>query len=157
MTPTEQGRFCSICSKSVTDFTQMNDEEIIIYLRKNGEHGICGRFRKEQLNEKVAINIPRAVLYSQRKFINIFLLALLVTMGSMLFSCTSRDYVTTGELVVESADTLPPMPNTTVGTVSFPQRPVPFDSVCPPPPVVPVKTAPKAKPEDLRISPQTPE
>lgn len=147
MTPVEQGRFCSVCSKSVTDFTQMNNEGIIIYLRKNIQNGICGRFRNEQLEEKVAINIPRAVLYSQRKFINMFMLALLVTMGSMLFSCS--DSVTTGEIAEDFTDTISPLPksNTTVGIVSFPQDTVPLDSVSPPPPPIPVKAAPKAIPE----------
>ncbi|MDV6169322.1 hypothetical protein R1T16_12875 [Flavobacterium sp. DG1-102-2] len=86
MTPDEQGRFCSLCSKSVTDFTQMSNDEITIYLKMNNGSSVCGRFRSSQL-QKESISIPKKVLYSQTKFVNVFLLALLVTMGSMLFSC----------------------------------------------------------------------
>ncbi|MHA3787525.1 hypothetical protein ACX0HA_04880 [Flavobacterium hauense] len=149
MTPDEQGRFCSACSKSVTDFTRMSNEEIVIYLRKNSNNGVCGRFRNDQLEEPVAINIPRKVLYSQTKFRNIFLLALLVTMGSTLVSCMGKPITTTGEVAV-STDTIaippPPTPDrsTTVGMVAYPDDSVHHDSV-PPPPPLPAKEAPKAK------------
>lgn len=53
MTPDEQGRFCSLCSKSVTDFTQMSNDEIIIYLKVNKEEKVCGRFRTDQLKKKL--------------------------------------------------------------------------------------------------------
>lgn len=51
MTAVEQGRFCTACQKTVTDFTQMTDEEIILFLQgnKNG----CGRFLPGQLNRSL--------------------------------------------------------------------------------------------------------
>ena len=143
MTPTEQGRFCSQCSKNVTDFTQMSDKEITIYFRQNSSSNICGRFRKDQLIEQTAIHIPRKVLYSQTKFINVFLLALLVTMGSMLFSC-KQDTAdkSTWDKPVDSVSTDSKMPHATVGMVSYPSDSVvppspvqKVDSVMPPPPV----------------------
>lgn len=40
----EKGRFCSLCSKCVIDFTEKKSEEIeFIFKEKKGE-GICGRF-----------------------------------------------------------------------------------------------------------------
>lgn len=162
MTPDEQGRFCSVCSKTVTDFTQMSNEEIVIYLRKNSGNRVCGRFRNDQLEEKVPINIPHKVLYSQTKFINMFLLALLVTMGSMLFSC--QDNTTKGEVDEVTADpvalhkkwTTPAKTpdidttntgrHTTVGIVSYPEDSGHYDSI-PPPPPVDIKEAPKADKE----------
>ena len=48
MTVTEQGKFCSNCSKAVLDFTNSTDLEIITVLQQSSK--ICGRFRNEQLN-----------------------------------------------------------------------------------------------------------
>jgi len=111
MTPDEQGRFCSLCSKSVTDFTQMSDDEITIYLKMNNGSSVCGRFRSSQL-QKGSISIPKKVLYSQTKFVNVFLLALLITMGSMLFSCKEENHLI-GEIAEPPQDTiaLPPPPS----------------------------------------------
>jgi len=128
MTPDEQGRFCSQCSKSVTDFTQMSDDEVIIYLRLNSDNKVCGRFRKDQM-EKAPIHIPRKVLYSQKKFINIFLLALLITMGSMLFSCGNNNPDLIGEPANVDTDTVSLPPPTspkdeethTLGMVAYPE------------------------------------
>jgi hypothetical protein len=51
MSPQEKGRFCSVCSKCIIDFTQKQPEEIqqIIDEKKNEE--ICGRFYDYQLNK----------------------------------------------------------------------------------------------------------
>lgn len=137
MTQKEKGRFCSVCSKTVTDFTQMSTAEITIYLRQNRGSGVCGRFRNDQLEEKTSINIPGAVLYSQTKFINVFLLALLISMGSMLFSCKDNRPDLIGELAIEPVDTVavPPPPSTKtkekplqlMGMIKYPE-----DSIAPP-------------------------
>ena len=136
MTPSEKGRFCSVCSKNVTDFTQMSNEEIVVYLRKNSGNGVCGRFRNDQLEEKVSINIPNRVLFSQTKFRNIFLLALLVTMGSTLFSCMGAVHTTTttGDVAILPADTLPQTENKIndgrlTGDVANPEDSIYFDSI----------------------------
>lgn len=47
MTPVEQGRHCTQCSKTVTDFTAMTNTEIINYFALNGH--VCGRFGETQL------------------------------------------------------------------------------------------------------------
>lgn len=48
----EQGRFCGQCAKTVLDFTQLSDEEIIkVMEQSNGK--ICGRFQKQQLNREI--------------------------------------------------------------------------------------------------------
>lgn len=52
MTPDEKGRFCDICSKSVHDFTNKKDQEIIKVI-ENSSEGVCGRFRKSQLNREI--------------------------------------------------------------------------------------------------------
>lgn len=48
MTPEEQGRFCSVCAKTVIDFTKASDKEIIEHLKKDAT--TCGRFISSQLN-----------------------------------------------------------------------------------------------------------
>jgi hypothetical protein len=89
MTPDAQGRFCSMCAKSVIDFTGMSDQQISqVVLAGNGK--VCGRFKNEQL-ERFVIQVPQQVLFSQTHFHKAFLLALLVAMGTTLFSCTDHN------------------------------------------------------------------
>lgn len=48
MTPTQQGKFCSACSKQVIDFSLMSDHQILNVLsHQSGK--LCGRFDAEQL------------------------------------------------------------------------------------------------------------
>ena len=53
MTPEEQGRFCSVCSKTVIDFTKASDKEIIEHLNK--DNNACGRFVSSQLNRDLIV------------------------------------------------------------------------------------------------------
>jgi hypothetical protein len=55
MTPDEKGRFCSVCSKIVHDFTNASDEELIGRLT-SGDN-ICGRFRDDQLGRNLNFSI----------------------------------------------------------------------------------------------------
>lgn len=102
MTPNEQGRFCGQCAKTVTDFTGMSASEIQGYLLQNSSTKVCGRFKSTQL-DTITITIPERVLYSQTKFRNVFLLALLVTMGTTLFSCKDKNQ-TIGEIQIVKSD-----------------------------------------------------
>ena len=54
MTPSEQGRFCDLCSKDVIDFTELSPLEIAETL-KNTKGRICARIRENQLNMPLAI------------------------------------------------------------------------------------------------------
>jgi hypothetical protein len=49
MTPDEKGRFCSVCSKTVRDFTAAADKEIAETFSGTAEL-VCGRFNTSQLN-----------------------------------------------------------------------------------------------------------
>ena len=53
MQPTEKGRHCQSCCKTVVDFTEMSDAEIIRYLSQAGPH-VCGRVMPDQLNRTLA-------------------------------------------------------------------------------------------------------
>lgn len=57
MTPAEQGRFCGSCQKVVHDFTAMTDEELFRFLELP-QHGICGRYRHDQLNRAIVSPTP---------------------------------------------------------------------------------------------------
>ncbi len=103
MTPNEQGRFCGQCAKTVTDFTGMAALEIQSYLLENSGTNVCGRLKSSQL-DTVTIAIPERALYTQTKFRNIFLLALLVTMGTTLFSCNNGQ--TIGDVTIVETDTV---------------------------------------------------
>jgi hypothetical protein len=49
MTPNNEGHFCSHCSKTVIDFTQLTDEQVAAVF-KNANGKICGRFTVSQLD-----------------------------------------------------------------------------------------------------------
>jgi hypothetical protein len=42
-------RHCEACERTLTDFAQMNDDELLIFF-KHAQGKICGRFRQDQLN-----------------------------------------------------------------------------------------------------------
>ena len=50
------GRFCDNCEKTVVDFSQMTDNELVRFFEKNDQQ-LCGRFRSDQLNKE--IELPR--------------------------------------------------------------------------------------------------
>jgi TonB-dependent SusC/RagA subfamily outer membrane receptor len=52
MTPKEKGRFCSVCSKTVMDFTVASDAEIVEVFSTSKEN-ICGNFYESQLNRNL--------------------------------------------------------------------------------------------------------
>lgn len=90
MTPNEQGRHCVVCAKTVTDFTQMSDEEIKQFFlnRKEGE-STCGRFTNKQLNQ-ITIELPANIYYIPMPLWKKFLAASLIIFGTTLFSCNTN-------------------------------------------------------------------
>ena len=50
MNPQEKGRFCSVCSKCVIDFTEKNTLEIQQIITEKSVESVCGRFYNHQLN-----------------------------------------------------------------------------------------------------------
>lgn len=51
MKPEAKGRFCSSCSKTVVDFSNMSDFSIVNYLENNKHLSVCGRFEEKQLDK----------------------------------------------------------------------------------------------------------
>jgi len=50
------GKFCDNCEKTVVDFSQMTDNELVRFFEKNDQQ-LCGRFRSDQLDKE--IELPR--------------------------------------------------------------------------------------------------
>lgn len=61
MTPEEKGRFCSVCSKTVRNFTVATDDEIIDVFSNSTEE-ICGNFYESQLNRNLQYSSINSVL-----------------------------------------------------------------------------------------------
>ncbi|AKQ46941.1 hypothetical protein TH63_16950 [Rufibacter radiotolerans] len=54
MTPQFQGRFCQNCQKTVVDFTQMSDAEVVEWLGKETGN-TCGRFSHTQIEKPLIL------------------------------------------------------------------------------------------------------
>ncbi|WP_460220118.1 energy transducer TonB [Psychroserpens sp. MEBiC05023] len=87
MTPRDKGRFCQSCSKTVIDFTKMNTVEIQTFIHHNKHQRICGHIKQSQLYT-INLQISEVVFEQRLSFHKIFLLALLLAMGTTLFSCS---------------------------------------------------------------------
>lgn len=79
MTPEQDGRHCAQCCKTVVDFTNWLQEDILDYMQQ-GKGNVCGRFRPEQLNVPISetafiTSIIRAQLPYLKKIAAIFLFA----------------------------------------------------------------------------------
>lgn len=57
MTPQEKGRFCAVCSKTVRDFTNDSDDEILDFFSDHSSQNICGNFYESQLNRNMQYSI----------------------------------------------------------------------------------------------------
>lgn len=57
MTKTDVGKFCAHCSKTVVDFTQLTDNEILQIIEQNSGK-LCGRLSQEQLNRAIQLYQP---------------------------------------------------------------------------------------------------
>ena len=54
MTPSEQGKFCGSCQKTVIDFTTMSDRQIAEFFKKTPS-SVCGRVYNDQLNRDIQV------------------------------------------------------------------------------------------------------
>lgn len=86
MRPTQQGAFCSSCSKEVVDFTKMNDEEVKSYFLQTSTGSTCGRFRTEQIH-RIRISLPDNIFIQKIAGWKKFMAVVMLAFGSMLFGC----------------------------------------------------------------------
>jgi len=87
MSPNEKGRFCQSCSKTVIDFTAMKTNDIQVFIHKNKGQRICGHIKQSQL-DKINLQISDTVFDQTLSFHKLFLLALLLAMGTSILSCS---------------------------------------------------------------------
>ena len=80
MTPDQRGRFCMSCQKTVVDFANMSDQEVIQYFN-NLKGNTCGRFQDEQLNRDLR-SPGQSRLKWYKYFLQVMIPALLVTSKS---------------------------------------------------------------------------
>ena len=104
MTPEERGRFCSVCSKTVHDFSEKTNDEIREFITAHRNENLCGRFRKDQIEQPLRIELPLPVYRSQLSFLNTFIVALLFCFGTALFSCNiPPNPLTVGEVNIQDS------------------------------------------------------
>ena len=109
MTPDDKGRHCSLCSKTVVDFTQWHPQEIIFYLQQNAANRVCGRFAPAQLEEPIPTpedfvhQLSRFSLPFLKKAAAIFLFAFSV----MLVSCNEKSLGAPVNIEVAKIDSPP--------------------------------------------------
>lgn len=84
MTPNAGGRYCSSCSKTVTDFSAMTDESIQHYFTQHRFEPGCGRFKKEQLH-RIVIDLPHNLFELSMPFWKKFLAAMLLIFSASVF------------------------------------------------------------------------
>lgn len=85
MSTVTTGRFCQSCQKTVTDFSQFTDSELMDFFKKRNYQSLCGRIQQHRVN-KVYVEIPSSVFKSHIPFWKKFLAICLVAFGSMLFT-----------------------------------------------------------------------
>ncbi|MGI4869998.1 MAG: carboxypeptidase-like regulatory domain-containing protein [Janthinobacterium lividum] len=66
MTPTGAGRHCAACQKTVVDFSQQTDAELLAYFGQAGRGETCGRFGADQLDRPLR---PAAALPPARRWL----------------------------------------------------------------------------------------
>lgn len=82
MTPDAKGAFCASCQKSVYDFSNKTDQEIISVFEKEEKGKVCGRFAPSQLSRPV-VSFGNPTTTNR---LAIFAYALLLVFGAALFN-----------------------------------------------------------------------
>jgi len=126
MNPEEKGRFCSVCSKCVIDFTEKNPQEIQQIIETKSDDNICGRFYNHQLNindfksvklkEKFFRFIP---LSFQNSRLSLGLLSLILFLTGCSKPEKENCVATTGLVVIEE-DSLPKNDDYIIGKIAVP-------------------------------------
>lgn len=94
MTPDEKGRFCDKCQKSVHDFTNKKDDEIVSII-ENSEEKVCGRFRKSQLNREI---VSHQTIYQNKMGV----LGTLIIVGGFTINSLIIEGTTVGKVNIKN-------------------------------------------------------
>ena len=88
MSPREQGAFCTVCAKTVVDFTKLSNEEIKNFFLRHQGQKTCGRFTNDQL---AAPRTLHELLSRPIPFWKKFLAIVCIIFGSFLSSCQNTN------------------------------------------------------------------
>lgn len=112
MIPNEKGNFCKVCNKTVIDFTNMSEQELIAYFENKKPGAICGRLRADQLTKEEVIptNWVNSLHVFVDKKINFqpFKRVAFLFLGIAVFfvSCIKKREDIKGKMMVPKKDTL---------------------------------------------------
>jgi hypothetical protein len=139
MLPAEQGRFCQSCEKTVVDFSQMSDKQVLEYFKSKQQTSqrVCGRFRVEQVSSPTHHSYTSWPLSLQR-----FAMALVAVVLLGGASACHPMNQTVGDVVILQEDSAqdPISEDTLRGEVALPEE-------------LPVEPADKQPVEPVRIEP----
>lgn len=123
MIPNKDGRFCNSCSKTVIDFTKMENLEIKKYLIENSvKEDVCGHFKFDQVKTKESIkyhnlrNRISRIKIKPIKILALFSVSLLFTLTSCMGKAVidgepaviDNDTISDSEIMNKEKDTLKP-------------------------------------------------
>jgi hypothetical protein len=100
MLPDEKGKFCMSCNKSVFDFSNKSDTEIKDILLAYKDQKVCGHFKKTQINRPLNFTLDLNDLPKNMSVTKMFTIALFISFGTLLFSCTDNLGKTVGEISI---------------------------------------------------------
>ncbi len=109
MSPQGNGRHCNSCNKIVVDFTKMDHEDLLEYLRSHAGKGTCGRFKSSQLTMPApAPSLPVHPVFSKFRRMTALLMAGFAFLASACKpGLTGKP--TVGEIAVDSSMTVKPV------------------------------------------------
>lgn len=110
MTPSDKGRFCDSCQKTVHDFTGMSNAQLIAFFKKPSSGSVCGRFYGDQLNRD--FEIPRKRIPWLKYFFQIAIPAFLISAKAKAQGQTVRTEET---VVCESSKVIGKTISNTIG------------------------------------------
>jgi hypothetical protein len=80
MTPAGPGRHCAACAKTVVDFTQKTDAELLAYLAQAGRAEVCGRVRADQVGRALVAGAAATPVGRGRAWLGALLAAISLTL-----------------------------------------------------------------------------
>lgn len=82
MTPNDQGRFCTSCSKTVVDFSTMSDAALMQYFENLKDSNVCGRVYTDQLERSIQpVAKPRKKIFVYWQYLLAFVM--MIAKGQM--------------------------------------------------------------------------
>ena len=122
MSPNEQGRHCDVCSKTVVDFTNSSQQEILFHMQQS-KTNLCGRFLPEQLDEPIPTpdDFIKQLHYFRIPLLRKIAAIFLFSFSAFIMSC--NDHSVSGKMAIAAVDTPPPIEQLVGDTVLIPTVP----------------------------------